>query len=420
MSNNLLTNKFFLKKFSRYLLVGISALVILFTVQLGVLSNTLQRGPQNVYAVDAGYCEDGYRFLGGDAGDNNNWMLDPDCNKGGQQDQNQLQIPPPAQPAPVPPAPQPPTPPAPPTCPADTTTQACLPGTTELCTRNVQHREDCSTYLGGYYACANSAQCGYVVPQPPAPQPPTPQPPQQCPPGTYMGPSGACVTQLLPCPVGTTTMVGNVCHPNITCPTGTTLINGTCQPPVTCPTGTTRDQFGSCIFPQPPSQQCPIGTLRDDLGNCVLPQQQQQQQQQQPAQSVTITTGNVSTGNQTTGNTSTGNQTTGNTTVTTGSVSQTVNVPAQGVPIVIQQPGQTVTREVIRLASAGGNVGVGTSTAQVLGVKELPKTGLPLLAWSVLAFIPTGLRLKKLGTVTKDMEGTPNFIWEDRKFKVGA
>ncbi len=50
-------------------------------------------------------------------------------------------------------------------------------------------------------------------------------------------------------------------------------------------------------------------------------------------------------------------------------------------------------------------------------VKELPKTGLPLLAWATLAFIPAGLRLKRFrqGLVAND--AAPDFLWEERQFK---
>lgn len=65
-----------------------------------------------------------------------------------------------------------------------------------------------------------------------------------------------------------------------------------------------------------------------------------------------------------------------------------------------------------------GNVGVGTAT-QVAGVTSLPKTGLPALAWSALAFLPTGFTLKKFRKVKKTLEDDPNYIWEDRKFKSG-
>lgn len=78
------------------------------------------------------------------------------------------------------------------------------------------------------------------------------------------------------------------------------------------------------------------------------------------------------------------------------------------------------TREVIR--ETFGNVGVGTTvyttSPQVQGVTYLPKTGLPALAWTALAFIPTGFRMRRLGRV-KTVE-SPMYLWEDRQFKVGS
>lgn len=82
-------------------------------------------------------------------------------------------------------------------------------------------------------------------------------------------------------------------------------------------------------------------------------------------------------------------------------------------PITITVP----TPQVVFATS--GNVGVGT-TAQVLGVTTLPKTGLPELAWAALAFIPAGFGLRRFKRVQETMEDDPNYIWEDRKFKTGV
>lgn len=57
---------------------------------------------------------------------------------------------------------------------------------------------------------------------------------------------------------------------------------------------------------------------------------------------------------------------------------------------------------------------------QVLGVKELPKTGLPALAWSALAFIPAGFRMRGFRKIKKDIENDPHFIWDERQYKAGA
>jgi len=60
------------------------------------------------------------------------------------------------------------------------------------------------------------------------------------------------------------------------------------------------------------------------------------------------------------------------------------------------------------------NVGVGTQTVYA---KELPKTGLPALAWTAMGLIPAGLRLRRFSKVKKDLENDPNFIFEEREFK---
>ncbi len=65
--------------------------------------------------------------------------------------------------------------------------------------------------------------------------------------------------------------------------------------------------------------------------------------------------------------------------------------------------GQTVT--VVKSAQAKSDA------------KELPKTGLPELAWSALAFVPAGFGLRKFRGVKKTLTDDPNYIWENRQFK---
>ena len=92
---------------------------------------------------------------------------------------------------------------------------------------------------------------------------------------------------------------------------------------------------------------------------------------------------------------------------------QIVNIGPMGggVP---QQP-------VVVLASAPQQPAV-VVQPQVAGVSvaALPKTGLPFLAWSALAFIPAGFGLRRFKKLHKDLEDEPTFIWEDRKFKAGS
>jgi len=58
-----------------------------------------------------------------------------------------------------------------------------------------------------------------------------------------------------------------------------------------------------------------------------------------------------------------------------------------------------------------------TQVAGVTAVKELPKTGLPLLVWAAAAFLPAGYKLRKLGSSGQILDETANFIWEEREFK---
>lgn len=66
-----------------------------------------------------------------------------------------------------------------------------------------------------------------------------------------------------------------------------------------------------------------------------------------------------------------------------------------------------------------GNVGIGitaTSSGQTTAT-ELPKTGLPALAWIVLALVPIGLKMIKFSKVKGELEDSSNYAWEKRQFK---
>src|SRR3989344_170854 len=60
-----------------------------------------------------------------------------------------------------------------------------------------------------------------------------------------------------------------------------------------------------------------------------------------------------------------------------------------------------------------------TQVAGVSTTKELPKTGLPLLAWAAAAFLPAGARLRKFNQVSKGLISA-NYIWEEREFKINS
>lgn len=157
----------------------------------------------------------------------------------------------------------------------------------------------------------------------------------------------------------------------------------------------------TCNSSNPDQGSC----LGASVGQSCGAQQQVPAVQGSTAVAVAIGTGGNSSSSSTSSSSSSSNSTS----------SVTINNPAQ----------QVVTREVPRTF---GNVGVGTTvyTDRVLqqGVQYLPqvlpKTGLPELAWSALAFIPTGFGLRRFSKVKKALENHPSYIFEDRQFKAGS
>ena len=178
---------------------------------------------------------------------------------------------------------------------------------------------------------------------------------------------------------------------------------------------------GAPFAPQPPI----IINLAQQPASIV--QQQQQQSQQQSQQPVIITQPNLQppivvqpppqpqppviitppAGGPTNVTVTTGSTTVTTGSVTTGSVSQTQTVN----PTIIRE----VTREVIREPREVRLVEVAGVKTEV---KELPKTGLPLLAWTAAAFLPAGLRLRKFSSLSGKEAETANFLWEERQFKI--
>lgn len=50
-------------------------------------------------------------------------------------------------------------------------------------------------------------------------------------------------------------------------------------------------------------------------------------------------------------------------------------------------------------------------------VEQLPKTGLPLVAWSLVGLLPAGFGLRRFGRTNKDNEGKPLYTWQKREFE---
>lgn len=51
------------------------------------------------------------------------------------------------------------------------------------------------------------------------------------------------------------------------------------------------------------------------------------------------------------------------------------------------------------------------------GTGQLPKTGLPPIAWAAAAFIPIGLKLRQFSKSRGNLEDTPHYNWEERQHK---
>lgn len=79
--------------------------------------------------------------------------------------------------------------------------------------------------------------------------------------------------------------------------------------------------------------------------------------------------------------------------------------------------GTNTTREVVREVRVVTAQAQPAKVAGITYVKELPKTGLPALAWTALAFLPAGLRMRKFSKIQKDAQDNPNYLWESREFK---
>ncbi|MDO8573545.1 MAG: hypothetical protein Q7R77_02230 [Candidatus Daviesbacteria bacterium] len=53
---------------------------------------------------------------------------------------------------------------------------------------------------------------------------------------------------------------------------------------------------------------------------------------------------------------------------------------------------------------------------QMPPAEQLPRTGLPLVAWSVVGLLPVGFRLRKFSSSNKDKKEDANYIWQIREF----
>lgn len=472
----------FWKKFSHYLLISLSALVLFAGVQSGMVGNFTQRGPNSASAI-------GEDCLNPD---------EPSCNEpgpGGGSEPIEEPVPAPApppvvpqpapQPEPIPfqPAPEPPPPTGGPSCiPIDqiSTIQHCQPGTTLLCTYNIWRGTDCSTGEGGPYGCVDSPQCGFIQPQP------EPQPAPRGQQYSACGISG----QLWDANVGGhyTPLQPGDCGSNqylhVYPPDANGYITNACE---NIPPGGVKDSDGcgwhQAAAPAPAAPSCPqtfneicvrdgvrrqrvvdcsgFSTIREvSDSSCVVsgglctPSTTQENScvgtqlctfevrrnsdcsitrsgptncfnaaqcgfgpspsvppTGGPTEPIRITTSNPTTVTNTSTNTSTSTNTNSNPTTVTVSVPQ----GAVAVPATFGNVGVTrvVTAQVPAVVTTQPTV-VGVSGVET---KELPKTGLPLLAWAVAAFIPAGFKMRGFSKIKMETSAKPHFLYEERQFK---
>ncbi len=294
----------------------------------------------------------------------------------------------------------------------------------------------------------DAPECGFVVPPAPTPQPPAPAPQPVCVKPTNPNPPVGCFGGLCCAVCGDKTCdgfngenAGNCaqdCAPAAPAPQPPAPVqpaqqakakkgefcggNIQCEGHLFCPGEDQSRQLGipkdictepiiSQPAPQPPAPQC-----RSINCPAVLP----------PAgcaisgritstcdPSVTLTCGNLvcnpvvnlpaQGGNITNNNTNNDNDTISNTNT-----------------ITISNPAPQVAQAAAVQPRTFANVGVGSSVAGVQYVTALPKTGLPLFAWAAAAFLPAGFKMRRFSKVKRDLENNPNYIWEERQFRNGS
>lgn len=475
-----LQNISFWKKFSHYLLIGLSALVLFAGVQSGMVGDFTQRGPDQILADEEDFGQVG------PANPSEPIFTEP------------IEPPPPVpqpapQPEPIPfqPAPEPPPPTGGPSCiPIDqiSTIQHCLPGTTLLCTYNIWRGNDCSTGEGGPYGCVDSPQCGFTPPPPEGPTPGrrgaeysacgisgqlwdanvgghyTPLQPRDCgsnqylhvyPPDANGYITNAC--ENIP-PGGVKDSDGCGWHqaaapaPAAPAPSCPQTFNEICvrdgvrrQRVVDCSGfGTIREVAdSSCVISEPVRDFCTPSTTQEtscvgtqlctfevrrnsdcsitrggafncfNAAQCGFGPSPSVPPTGGPTEPIRITNDNRTTVTNSNPTTVTNTNTNTNSNPTT----VTVSVPQGAVAVPATFGNVGVTRVVTAQVPA-----VVTTQPTVVGVagveaKELPKTGLPLLAWAVAAFIPAGFKMRGFSKIKMETSAKPHFLYEERQFK---
>ncbi len=428
--------KTFLRKFSKFLILGISVFVLLLASQTTIAGNLSKQGPEAVLADNDCPLDAEFGYLG---------CANPGSTEGDY-------FPPVTPVAPIyNPAPAPYTPPAPaptPSCPDDH----------NYCDTNFNqmiHK------TGGVYSPSNPLAdangCIYAfvpigVCNQPAPQPTQPAPAPFVPASVAPTPVQP-VTPTAPLPACPTLVNNNVCgqptydtcnynsdgsvsdcyaSANHNCHSGPISCNRPVQPPApiaTLPACTSLVTSSFCG--QPAYDTCTYsadGTVASchasQNPNCTGTLLCNQTQPVRPVTPVVIVPG---VGGPAAPVTITDRNTNSNSNVNSNANNININVPTpqtQAVTFAVNS-GAAFRCPAGTNQTVQGNQIVCSQNAPVVRVagvaetKELPKTGLPLIAWAAAAFVPMGAGMKRFNKgLSEKLASHPSYLWEKRLYNI--
>ncbi len=308
----------------------------------------------------------------------------------------------PAQPS-QPAAPPQSAPPAgPPAGPPQAQAPACFVG--KACTCSGASAGACDQCNGGW---CNGGQCSSCSAAPAPTQPtqpaaptspttptltaqaPTPCPNQPGQAGTKLYCNGTVLGYDLGCTADQWYSDGSVKHYS-NC---VSSVNSACIGEVTCPAPA---QAATPVTPTAqPAAQAPVAAAVP----VTQTQTQTNQQAQNNRQTVAVTGGNATGGNATGGSSS----------ATGGSSTVTISGIGGSRPTSAQQ----ILERRVTLAAAPST----PTYVKGMAVTELPKTGLPAIAWAASAFLPLGASLSSFGRRKYKYVNQANYLTEIRKFR---
>lgn len=425
MNSEIITNPQFIKNFLRFLIIGLSVILLGLMGQVGVLGQVWQRGAQLAQAINAGDCENGWTFLGGDAGDNNSWVQgcaggvetagaqagkkddqgekkedqgekkedqaekkedqgvakqdqaaakqDQGVTKqdqgAGKQDQGVSSCTPDGQ---------------------ISTTSHCQSGTTQMCTYNIWRGSSCNTGEGGPYNCHDDASCGFKT--------------QGAPTVTNTNTTSTNTATQLSC---------FICDANRPAGSQRRAFAGTftsCEG-VNGGAGKPSTDSSESICQAPPQGSTGGGSTGGGGnsggggggggGTATACQTGQ-------TGTIRLSDGSILNCNAAAGGGGGGGGSGGSVTGS-GNSTVTVNLPGGG-------------KEVIREVRVAGvqTVAAAPVQPQVLSeVKVLPKTGLPLLAWGLAGLLPIGFKVRRFSREKHSQASVGHYLWQEREFLKG-